>query len=371
MAIADILLLALLVIIIIYLLKRQKPLSKEELLQFLERNQEKSQLESKNEVLEKQNQYFLKLQTNLIQSQESMMKTIMDNLNKSQESVSKQLQGSQMVFGEVQKKLGFLEKSSKNMEDIGRNISSLQQLLSVPKLRGSLGEYLLEDLLKQIFPAKNFEMQYKFKSGTGNSMTVDAVIKLADNLVPIDSKFPLESFERLIVAGEKGDEDFAKAAKKEFIISMKNRIDEVAKYILPEQGTFEFAMMYIPAENVFYETIINDGLTAKEYEIFNYALSRRVIPVSPNSLYAYLMAIVFGLKGLKVEQEAKKIVGELSDIQDKFAKFYSEYNKVSQYLNNATKSLDNTNKKANTLNISLSKVTDSRPELEQWIYTCR
>lgn len=322
---------------------------------------EKSQLASQNESLSKQNQYFLQLQENLSRSQESMMKNIMDNLNKNQESVNNQLRGSQMVFGEVQKKLGVLEKTSKNMEEVGKNISSLQDILSSPKLRGNLGEYLLEDLLKQIFPAKNFKMKYKFKSGA----IVDAVIKLAENLVPIDSKFPLESFQRLVAANQNKDTEQAKIAKKEFIASVKKRIDEIAdKYILPDEGTFEFAMIYIPAENVFYETVINDELTEKEYEIFNYALSHRVIPVSPNSLYAYLMALVFGLKGLKVEQDAKKIIGELSIIQDKFAKFYGEYNKVSDYLDRATKSLESTNKKANTLNISLSKVTHDRPELE-------
>ena len=355
MGITDILLLLVLVLII-YLLKTQKSSAKEDLLQLLE----KSQLDSKNESLEKQSQYFLTLQQNLTQSQGTMMKTILDNLNKNQESVNKQLRGSQMVFGEVKEKLGFLEKSSRHIEAVGQNISSLQQILSAPKLRGNLGEYLLEDLLKQIFPAKNFEMQYRFSSGA----QVDAVIKLADNLVPIDSKFPLESFQRLIAAGQAKNEEQTKAAKKEFIASVKKRIDEVTQYILPDQGTFEFAMIYIPAENVFYETIINDGVTQQEYEIFNYALSRRVIPVSPNSLYAYLMAIVFGLKGLKVEQEAKKIIGELSTIQDKFAKFYSEYNKVSEHLDKAARFLDSTNKKANTLNISLSKVTSNRPELE-------
>jgi DNA recombination protein RmuC len=229
--------------------------------------------------------------------------------------------------------------------------------LSVPKLRGNLGEYLLEDLLKQVFPAQNYQMKYSFKNNT----QVDAIIRLGDQIVPIDSKFPLESFQRLVDAKEPEQK---KTAKKEFIGSVKVRIDEIAgKYINPQEGTFEFALLYIPAENVFYETIINDSLTNKDYEIFNYAIKRHVIPVSPNSFYAYLMAIAYGLKGFKIEQQTKTIIGELAQVQDKFSRFFVDFSLVGKHISNASQKYDETVKKAEKLNEQITKVTGNKLDL--------
>jgi DNA recombination protein RmuC len=190
---------------------------------------------------------------------------------------------------------------------------------------------------------------------------VDAVIKLGDGIVPVDSKFPLESFQRLVKAE---NEDEKKLFKREFISSVKKRIDEIAaKYINPAEKTFDFAMMYIPAENVFYETIINDSLTNKDYELLNYAMSKHIIPVSPNSFYAYLMALVYGLKGFRIEAEAKIILGELSKVQEKFGKFYSEYNLVGKHLTNAIGKYNDSEKNAEKLNDQINRITGQKTEL--------
>jgi DNA recombination protein RmuC len=261
------------------------------------------------------------------------------------------------VVGEIQKKLGALEESTKQMKEIGKDIASLQDILQAPKLRGNLGEYLLEDLLHQVFPAANYTMKYSFKSG----VQVDAVIRLGDWVIPVDAKFPLESFQRLLAAP---DEENRKRSKKEFIQSVKKRIDEIAdKYIRPDEGTFDFALIYIPAENVFYETMISDTLTDKNYEIFNYAMARHVIPVSPNSFYAYLMAIAFGLKGLKIEQQTKEILKNLVKVQDSFAHFYTDFTLLGKHIGNAGSKYDETAKKAEKFHERLANFTGIPAEL--------
>jgi len=315
------------------------------------------QLESHQITFTSQQNLLLETQKNLTNQLQQMNAIMNQRLNDAQNSINKQLSGSNQVIGDINNQLGNLGKTVKNMEDIGKNISTLQDILQAPKLRGNLGEFFLEELLKQLFPSANYEMKYNFKNGT----QVDAIIKLGGNIVSVDSKFPLESFQRFIKAER--DED-KKTFKKEFITSVKKRIDEVAsKYINPAEGTFDFAIMYIPAENVFYETIINDSFTNKDFELLHYSQEKRVIPVSPNSFYAYLMAIVYGLKGLKIEQEAKTILGEITQVQDKFGKFFTDYSLVGKHLSTAVNKFNDTTKSAEKLNDQIGKLTKQKVEL--------
>jgi len=309
------------------------------------------QLQAQNESLLKQGEQFTQTQKLLSEQLGAIMNSVSESLTKTQGNITAQLGQTGTVVQEIQKKLGVLEESTRQMKEIGRDISSLQDILRAPKLRGNLGEYLLEDLLRQILPMHNFEIQYRFASGT----QVDAVIKLGQGLVPVDAKFPLESFQRLITADS---DDEKKAARREFIRSVKLRIDEIAdKYIRPDEGTFDFALIYIPAENVFYETIVSDSLGGREFEIFNYALQKRVIPVSPNSFYAYLTAIVFGLRGFKIEQRAREILSQLSAIQDGFAKFHTDLQLVYKHLGNATLKFEECLKRGERFQDKLGQVT--------------
>ncbi|MCL1955535.1 MAG: DNA recombination protein RmuC [Spirochaetes bacterium] len=315
------------------------------------------QLESQQVSLTSQQKLLTDTQNNLNTQLQQMMNIMNQNLNSTQSNITKQLSSSNQIIGDINSKLGSLETTAKNIQNIGKDISSLQNILQAPKLRGNLGEYLLEDLLKQIFPSANYKIKHSFKNGT----QVDAVIKLGENIVPVDSKFPLESFQKFIAADN--DED-KKLFRKDFITSVKKRIDEItSKYINPAEGTYDFAIMYIPAENVYYETIINDSFTNKDYELLNYAMEKHVIPVSPNSFYAYLMAISFGLNGLKIEQDAKIILGELSQIQNRFGKFYEEYGVVGKHLNSAVGKYNETTKTAEKLNDQISKITEQKTEL--------
>lgn len=312
------------------------------------------QLETQNKSLLEQQKLFQTTQQNL----NEQLKNIMTGVNNSQSNITNSLRQSNSVIQDIQKKLGTLEATTQNIQEIGKDISSLQEILQAPKLRGNLGEYLLEELLKDILPRDNFETQYSFKDNT----KVDAIIKLGDGIVPVDSKFPLESFQRLIVAEDEADK---KKFKKEFTTSVKKRIDEIAdKYIKPSEGTFEFGMMYIPAENVFYEIIISDSLSDKQYEILNYAISKHVIPVSPNTFYAYLMAIVYGLKGFKIEQEAKTIIKQLSAVQTSFGSFYNDFQTLGTHLNRAESKFNDLNKSAEKLNDKVNQITGAQFELE-------
>jgi DNA recombination protein RmuC len=259
-------------------------------------------------------------------------------LERTQQNLGEHLDNAARVVGSVQRSLGGLEEANRKIYDVGKDIASLQEILRAPKLRGGLGEFFLEDLLAQILPPQHFVIQHAFKSGE----RVDAVIKLGSSLVPVDSKFPLENFKRML---EAANDDERSRAKRQFVGDVKKHVDAIAgKYILPDEGTYDFALMYIPAENVYYETIIKDD-SEGERNLSQYALSKRVVPVSPNSFYAYLQAIVLGLKGMKVEEHAKEIIQYLSRLRGDFAKFRDDFGLLGKHLGHAQTSYQTTEKR--------------------------
>ncbi len=251
---------------------------------------------------------------------------------KSQESLNQRLDNAAKVVGEVQGKLGKLEESSQRLFEVGKDIRSLQEILRAPKLRGSLGEYFLADLLAQILPREHFELQHAFKNGE----KVDAVIQLGGKWVPIDAKFPLENFQRFLACEQ---EDEKKSFKKAFVSDVKKHIDAIAnKYIRPDEGTFDFALMFVPAENIYYEVIVKDEITEGDHQLANFAMGRKVIPVSPNTLYVYLNTIVLGLKGLRIEKAAAEILKSLSRLSSDFNRLSDSFRKVGVHLHNAQSS---------------------------------
>lgn len=255
--------------------------------------------------------------------------TMTQQLQVSSGQIGSRLDNAAKIVGEVRQNLGELSKATQQIFDVGSDIASLQEILKAPKLRGVIGELFLGDLLSQILPANHYTLQYRFKTGA----IVDAVIQLGPSLVPIDSKFPLENFKRVL---ESRSEDERKSAKRKFDSDVKKHVDAIVdKYILPDEGTFPFALMYIPAENVYYETIIRDENIGEEKSLSTYTLTRKVIPVSPNSLYAYLQAIVLGLKGLKVEASAQLIINHLERLRGDFERFRKEFEVIGTHLTNA------------------------------------
>jgi DNA recombination protein RmuC len=278
-----------------------------------------------------------------------------DVLNQTQRSLGERLDNAARVVGSVQRSLGGLEEANRKIYEIGKDIASLQEILRAPKLRGGLGEFFLEDLLAQILPPQHFSTQYSFRSGD----KVDAVIKLGASLVPVDAKFPLENFKRIL---EAANDDEKNRAKKQFAADVKKHIDAIAgKYILPDEGTYDFALMYIPAENVYYETIIKDEGT-DEKNLSQYAMTKRVVPVSPNSLYAYLQAIVLGLRGMKIEDRAQEILRYLSRLQGDFGKFREEFALVGKHLGHAQSGYQNADRRLEQFSQKLSAADAEQQE---------
>ncbi len=250
-----------------------------------------------------------------------------------QAAMGQRLDQAAQAVSQVHGQLGTLTEATRRMEQVGRDIAGLEQILRAPKIRGGLGEILLERLLGEILPTGSYRLQHAFQSGD----KVDAAILLADRLVPVDSKFPLENFRRLV---EEPQEDRRRQARRAFFRDVRNRVDDVAKkYILPDEGTFDFALMYIPAENVYYEVIVKDEEEGGD-SLLSYALSRRVIPVSPNCFYAYLQVILLGLKGLRIEQNAREILTALGRLTGDLTRFRDHFDTLGKHVTNAKNKYD-------------------------------
>jgi len=295
----------------------------------------------------------------LTQQLNERMKETATTLQNTQSSVGQRLDNATQVVGELQRKLGNLEESSKKIYELGQGLSELKDILKNPKLRGNMGEFFLEDLLRQILPPDHYKIQHSFRSGE----TVDAVINLGNSLVSIDSKFPLETFVRLVQIGD-DEPDRKKKEKKAFVSAIKKHAEAISKkYILPNEGTFDFALMYIPAENIYYETIIRDDLIDDEGSLYAHLLGKKVIPVSPNSLYAYLQVIVLGLRGLKIQESAKQILNDLARLSGDLGKFRDDYSILGKHLKNASGSYEEGTKRLEKFQQHYSSLTEGEEKL--------
>src|SRR5438874_5641123 len=266
---------------------------------------------------ENQSLGLLQNQLNSLQGRlDKFGQTVSDTLQNSTASMNTRLDNAAKVVGDLREKVG-------QIHEVGKSAAELVNILRAPKLRGGMGELFLNDLLAQILPPEHFRLQHHFKSGDA----VDAVILIGTSLVPVDSKFPLENFRRVVEAASESERV---AARKQFLRDVKRHVDAIAtKYILCDEGTYDFALMYVPAENVYYETIIKEDV-GEDRQLFSYALAKKVIPVSPNSFYAYIQTILLGLRGMKVEERAQEILGELSRLRGDFAKIQENFRVLGQ-----------------------------------------
>ena len=247
-----------------------------------------------------------------------------------QSSMGERLDRAAQVVSDVQGSLGKLGEATQRVVEVGRDLQGLEQVLKSPKVRGGLGETLLAELLAQMLPREHYALQHGFKSGE----KVDAALHVGGRVVPVDAKFPLENFRRAVAEPE---EERRRPHRRAFARDVRTRVDEIArKYILPDEGTFDFALMYVPAENVYYEIIIKDDADGGE-SIAAYALERRVIPVSPNSFYAYLQVIALGLRGLRIEANARVIQEDLARLGGDLARVHEHVDKLGAHLGNAQK----------------------------------
>jgi DNA recombination protein RmuC len=329
-------------LVIIFLLLRPK--QSDQALNLIQQQQQQVQ-----QLLQQQQQHTQQLVQQQIDGLREHMRA---SLEGNTQQINQRLESTAQLMGNVRTQLGQVEEAHKRVYELAKDISSLQEILRAPKLRGNLGELFLKDLLSQILPPEHFSLPYTFKSGE----RVDAVINLGNGLVPVDAKFPLENFRRLTQCQAPEEKQ---PARKKFMADVKKHIDAIAKkYILPDEGTYDFALMYIPAENVYYETIIRDE---GDKSIIGYALERRVIPVSPNTFYAYLQAILLGLKGMKVERHVQDIIRSLSRLRDDFSRFQTDFSKIGTHLNHARGSYEASEKRLGKLEEKLEGLDTITP----------
>lgn len=260
-------------------------------------------------------------------SVESNNKTLNDALRQTNQNITSTLQGNTKALNDRLDKaaevIGAVGKEVGQMAEIGRSMKDLQDFLRSPKLRGNIGEHILKDLLSQMMPKQSFHLQYTFRSGE----TVDAAITTDNGIIPIDSKFPMENFKKMMSRESEKDKEIA---RKDFARDVKKHIDDISKkYILTEEGTIDYALMYIPSEPVFYEIMSNNP------ELADYSHQKRVLPVSPSTFYAYLRAILMSFEGKKIAQEAKQILVTLRAIQKDSEKFGTNLNVLNRHVTNA------------------------------------
>ena len=264
---------------------------------------------------------LLRIFSMLQESSRKDREVLLGSLQKNSESLNVRLDSTARVIGDVQKSVG-------EMSEIGRSMRELGDFLQSPKLRGNIGEQVLKDLIAQMFPKSSFYLQHTFKSGE----KVDAAIKTSIGILPIDSKFPMENFQKMNKAKDKAEQNIH---KKAFIRDIKKHATDISrKYILPEEGTLDFALMYIPSESVYYEVV-------NEEELTTLAQKSRVYPVSPTTLYAHLQTILLSFEGQKIESRAKEVFRALRAIQKDYSKVEENMSVLQKHLNNAYNMMGN------------------------------
>lgn len=265
---------------------------------------------------------------------QAQMQGVRDTVSASLGNVQDNVRSQIDLMASVRQGLGELTETARTMKDLGKDILTLEDLLKPPKFRGEIGEFLLERLLEQVLPRGSFALQHGFRDGK----VVDAAIFLHGKIVPVDSKFPLEGFTRIL---EARSEEESRRCRREFAHTIRGHIDAVAQYIRPSEGTLEFSMMYVPAENVYYELLT--WRQDEDVDLCSYALSRKVIPVSPNSFYLYLQSIAIGLRGLQLEQSVEEVWKTLSALSLRVDRLIDQELRVlGRHLKNAQDKYDET-----------------------------
>lgn len=283
-------------------------------------------------------------------------------MNESKDFLANRVSAAENTVRSVSTGLGKLNQATDALRKASQEIMSFQQLLRSPKIRGGFGEVLLGNLLADMLPHDRFELQYTFRS-TGE--VADAVIHLQDgHIVAVDAKFPLANFQPFAEEQDPGRQD---QLRRVFLRDVKKHIADIAKkYISPQERTLDFAFMYIPVESVYYETILRD---ADGERLWEHSLQHHVIPTSPNSFYAYLQTVLIGLRGLKIEEQAREILTHLGQLRNDFAKFAGDFSMIGTHLNNAKNRYDSSALRLNKFSNRLEQIEGGEqvPEIAETV----
>lgn len=283
-----------------------------------------------------QNKELMEIVKLLKESSSEDRRILLNSLHSNTSSLNQRLEETARVISDVQKNVG-------EMSEIGRSMKSLQEFLQSPKLRGNIGEQVLSQLLKEFLPQSSFHLQYSYKNGE----KVDAAIKTEAGIIPVDSKFPMENFRKMIDAQNSEKSLF----KSDFRRDVKKHIKDISsKYIVTDEGTIDYALMYIPSEAVYYE-IVND------HELFEYANKSKILPVSPSTFYAYMRAILMSFEGQKIEKQAKVLLSSLKAIRRDYENVEDNLSVLSKHLGNANNMYKNVLESFTQLGEKISNTT--------------
>lgn len=262
-----------------------------------------------------------------------------------QQAVSGQLQASTSMLGTIRQQLGEVQQAGHDLSTAARQIESV---LGGAKTRGTLGEAALDRLLADSLPSAGYQMQYRFSTGEA----VDAVVRLRDKLLPIDSKFPLDDYRRLVESGEEARKGFAQAVRA--------HADSIArKYILPAEGTLDLALMFVPSEGVYYELL--RSADPKGTPLDEYCRAKGVVPVSPSTLFSHLRIILLGLRGMQIEENAKRLLSSLTGLKKQFENFGEVYGRLGTHLRNAQQSYSDADRKLERARDALDELAQGAP----------
>ncbi|HZP95843.1 MAG TPA: DNA recombination protein RmuC [Candidatus Limnocylindria bacterium] len=255
-------------------------------------------------------------------------------LGATEQQLATQTTSTQRALSDLSRQLGALGEQSARIGELAKDIGSLQDLLRAPKPRGGFGELMLERLLQDCLPASAYEVQYTYRDGS----RVDAIVRYGGRVVPVDAKFPNESYTQIALARDDAERRMRRRA---FLQQVRKHVDSVARYISPRDQTIDFAFMYLPSEAIYYELTLGDS-APDEPDFLGYCADRHVIPASPNTLLAYLQVVALGIRGLAMQERTRDIQQGIAQVRREFERFVALHDQLGHHLDNATKKFDET-----------------------------
>jgi DNA recombination protein RmuC len=255
-------------------------------------------------------------------------------LGATEQQLTTQTTATQRSLTDLSRQLGALAEQSTRIGELAKDIGSLQDLLRAPKPRGGFGELMLERLLQDCLPASAYEVQYTYRDGS----RVDAIVRYGGRIVPIDAKFPNESYTQIASARDDAER---RTRRRAFLQQVRKHVDAVARYISPQDQTIDYSFMYLPSEAIYYELTLGDS-SPDEPDILAYCADRRVIPASPNTLLAYLQVVALGVRGLAMQERTRELQLGIAQVRREFERFVELHDQLGRHLENATKKFDET-----------------------------